>query len=123
MCLALASSWSMMPALVVNTTKLKNGNKKRRNNQNLIKTAAWRWNKPELARGEDVVGPLVDGIDRDVEAGRNDTALVEATGEVDNNLAVAVVVDDFELLNVSCSCEVSTRHSKEVEKRWKSAPS
>jgi hypothetical protein len=43
--------------------------------------------KPELTGGKKVVGPLVNAIDRHIEAGGDDSALVEAAVEVDHNLA------------------------------------
>jgi hypothetical protein len=45
----------------------------------------WRWTYP----------------DTDIESGRNDTALVDTSNEVDNNLSGAVVIEDFELTDVS----------------------
>ena len=38
-----------------------------------------------------------------VEAGRDDTSLVETAVELDNDLAGTVIVDDFEFTNVACS--------------------
>ena len=55
----------------------------------------------ELAGREEVLGPLVDGVDGEVEAGRDDTALVDATVQVDDDLAGALVIDDLELLDVA----------------------
>ena len=56
---------------------------------------------PELTRRQEVVGPLLNVGDGDVEPGHDDAALVEATGQVDDDLAAAVVVDDLELSNVA----------------------
>jgi hypothetical protein len=56
-----------------------------------------------LARGKQVVAPLVNAIDGDIEAGRYDSALVEAAVQVHNNLARSVVINDLELVNVTCS--------------------
>lgn len=38
----------------------------------------------------------------DVETGTDHTTFVESTGEVDNNLACSVVVDNFKFANISC---------------------
>ncbi len=40
-------------------------------------------------------------MDTDVEPGRNNAALVQAPGQVDDDLPGTVVVDDFELTNVT----------------------
>ena len=54
----------------------------------------------ELPGREEVGDPLVDLPDGDVEAGGDDTALVDAAGQVDDDLVATVVVDDLELTNV-----------------------
>ena len=51
---------------------------------------------------EEVGDPLLDLADLDVEAGRDDAALVEAAGQVDDDLAASVVVDNLELADVAC---------------------
>ena len=56
----------------------------------------------ELTGGEQVDNPLLKVVELDVVAGRDDTALVQATVELDDDLAVAVVVNLFELANVAC---------------------
>ena len=56
---------------------------------------------PELTRRQEVVGPLLNVGDGDVEPGHDDAALVEATSQVDDDLAAAVVVDDLELADVA----------------------
>lgn len=58
-------------------------------------------NIAELTRGQQVVGPLFNVIDGHIETGRDDAALVQATGEVDNNLAGTVIIDNFEFTNVA----------------------
>jgi hypothetical protein len=58
-------------------------------------------NEAELTRWEEVVDPGFNVSLLDVEAGRNDTALVESSNQLDNNLAGAMVVNDFEFANVS----------------------
>merc|ERR1719223_2614330 len=55
----------------------------------------------ELAGRQEVGDVLVDGTDRDVEARGDDPALVDAAGQVDNELVAAVVVYDLELTNVA----------------------
>ena len=56
---------------------------------------------PELTRRQEVVGPLLNVRDGDVEPGRDDTALVKATSQVDDDLAAAVIVDHLELADVA----------------------
>ena len=56
----------------------------------------------ERARGQQEGAPVLDRVDRDVEAGRDDAALVEAAVQLDDNLAAAVVVDNLELADVAC---------------------
>lgn len=56
---------------------------------------------PELTGREQVVGPLLNVDDGHIEPGGDDSALVQATGQVDNDLAGPVVVDDLELANVA----------------------
>ena len=55
----------------------------------------------ELTRGEDGGGELLEVLELEVEAGRDDSALVEAAVEVNDNLAVAGIVDDGEVVNVT----------------------
>ena len=55
----------------------------------------------ELARGEQVGSQLLDLVQSDVESGRDDTALVQTTEQVDDNLAASVIVDDLEVSNVT----------------------
>jgi len=55
----------------------------------------------ELTGGEKLDNPLLELVEVDVVAGRDDTALVEAAVELDDNLAGAVVVDLLELANVA----------------------
>ena len=54
----------------------------------------------ELPGREEVGDPLVDLPDGDVEAGGDDTALVDTAGQVDDDLVATVVVDDLELTDV-----------------------
>jgi len=55
----------------------------------------------KLTAGEDVRDPLVEAVEGDIEAGGENTALVDAAEEVHNDLAVAVVVDDFVVTDVT----------------------
>ena len=55
----------------------------------------------ELSGGQQVVGPLLDVPDADVEPRRDDAAFVEPAGEVDDDLAAPVVVHDLELADVA----------------------
>ena len=50
---------------------------------------------------EEVDDPLFNVVERDVEAGRDHAALVQATVELDDDLAGPVVVDDLEFTNVT----------------------
>ena len=55
----------------------------------------------ELTGRQKLVDPVLHLSQLHVEAGRNDAALVQATVQVDNDLAGAVVVDDLEFVNVT----------------------
>lgn len=55
----------------------------------------------ELTRRKELDNPLLHVTELDVEAGRDDTGLVEAAVKLDDDLAVAVVVDLLELANVA----------------------
>ena len=55
----------------------------------------------ELTRREELGSPLLEGILSDGEARRDHTALVEATSELDDNLASAVIIDNGEVANVT----------------------
>jgi len=65
----------------------------------------------KLTAGEDVRDPLIEAVEGDIEAGGEDTALVDAAEEGDDNLAVAVVVNDLVLADVS----VHLHNVKEAE--------
>ena len=58
-------------------------------------------NLPELPGGKEVVGPLLDVPDADVEPGRDDAALVQSSGQVDDDLAAAVIVHDLKFSDVA----------------------
>jgi len=55
----------------------------------------------ELTGGEKLLHPLLHILKLDVVAGRDDTGLVEAAVKLDDDLAVAVVVNLLELANVT----------------------
>lgn len=55
----------------------------------------------ELTGGEELDNPLLKLVEADVVAGRDDTALVEAAVELDDDLAGAVVVDLLKLANIA----------------------
>jgi hypothetical protein len=55
----------------------------------------------ELTGREQLDDPLLEVTESDVVAGRDDTGLVETAVELDNNLAVTVVIDLLELANVA----------------------
>jgi hypothetical protein len=58
-------------------------------------------NVAELTRRKELDDPLLDVTELDVVTGADDTGLVDASVELDDNLAVAVIVDLLELANVS----------------------
>lgn len=55
----------------------------------------------ELTGREKLLDPLLHILELDVVAGRDDTGLVETAVELDDDLAVAVVVNLLELANVA----------------------
>lgn len=55
----------------------------------------------ELTGGKELDDPLLDVAELDVVAGGDDTGLVDAAVELDDDLAVAVVVNLLELANVA----------------------
>lgn len=55
----------------------------------------------ELTGRQELDNPLLEVAKLDVVAGRDDTGLVDAAVKLDNNLAVAVVVNLLELANVT----------------------
>lgn len=55
----------------------------------------------ELTRREELLDPLLHILKLDVVAGGDDTSLVEAAVELDDDLAVAVVVNLLELADVA----------------------
>ena len=55
----------------------------------------------ELTAGEQVAGPHLDLVDLNIEAGRDATALVQATNQIDNDLSGAVIVHNGDVTNVA----------------------
>ena len=55
----------------------------------------------ELTRWEQVRSKLLNLVNGDVKSWRNDTALVQTSKKVDNNLAGSVIIDDLKLSNVA----------------------
>lgn len=55
----------------------------------------------ELTGRKELVGPLLNVVEGAVEAGRDDTRLVQAAQKVDDDLAGAVVIDNLELSDVT----------------------
>ena len=54
----------------------------------------------ELTGRQEVVDPLFNLSDSNVEARRDDSALVDATNQVDDDLSTTVVINDLELADV-----------------------
>lgn len=57
----------------------------------------------ERTGGKHVRNPALNLVKRNAEAGRDNTALVDATVQVDDDLARTVVVDNVEVANVAWS--------------------
>ena len=55
----------------------------------------------ELSAGQQVVGPLLDLIDGHIEPGRDNSALVESSSEIDDDLASSVIIDHLKLSDVA----------------------
>ena len=55
----------------------------------------------ELTGGKELDDPLLNIAELDVVAGGDDTGLVDAAVKLDDDLAVAVVIDLLELANVA----------------------
>jgi hypothetical protein len=68
-------------------------------------------NVTELTTGEQIHNPFLDFAIFDVEARGNNTTLVEASGQFNDNLAGSVIVDDLEFTNVSW-CSMIVRRKK-----------
>ena len=55
----------------------------------------------ELTAGKQVAGPHLDLVDLNIEAGRDATALVQATNQIHNDLSGAVIVHNGDVTNVA----------------------
>ena len=55
----------------------------------------------ELTAGKQVAGPHLDLVHLDIEAGRDATALVQTTNEINHDLAGTVIVDHGDITNVT----------------------
>lgn len=55
----------------------------------------------KLTAGQEVGNPLLHIIKLNIETGGDDTTLVKATVELDNNLTGTMIIDDLELANVT----------------------
>ena len=75
-------------------------------------------NVAELAGGEEVDDPLLDLVLGNIESGADNAALVEASRELNYDLAGPVIVDDLEFSDVSC-CHLSDRRVEEREGKQK----
>lgn len=60
-------------------------------------------NEAKLTRWKKSDDPLLEITELNIVAWVDDTSLVDATIELDNNLAAAVVVDLLEFANVACT--------------------
>ena len=58
-------------------------------------------NKTELSRGEDLVNKVLEVLELEVETGRDNTALVKTSVELNNNFAISSIIDNFELVDVT----------------------
>lgn len=65
----------------------------------------------KLSRGQQVLDPLLNVVDLDVESRGDDSALVESAVELDHNLAGSVVVHVLKLANVA----VLLHHGQELD--------
>lgn len=69
----------------------------------VIHNTSWgcEYDVAELTRRQQIVCPFFNIIDWDIEAGRDHAALVQASGQVHDDLAGTVVVHDLEFADVS----------------------
>lgn len=56
----------------------------------------------ELTRGKKVSNPVLNVVDLDVEAGGDDTNLVKTAVKENSDLTGTVVIDELEVINVTC---------------------
>lgn len=55
----------------------------------------------KLSAGQQLYHPLLEVFELDIVSGRDNTGLVKAPIELDNDLAVSMVIDFFELADVT----------------------
>ena len=55
----------------------------------------------ELSRRKDLIAPVLNLVDGNVESGRDNSAFVNSSKELDNNLSGSMVVDDLKFTDVS----------------------
>ena len=55
----------------------------------------------ELSGGEHVVDELLEVLELEVVSGRDDSALVQSTVQLNNDLSVSLVIYDLELVDVT----------------------
>lgn len=55
----------------------------------------------KLPGGQDLIAPVLNLVDWDIESRRNDSALVNPSEQLNNDLSGSVVIDDLELSDVS----------------------
>lgn len=69
----------------------------------------------ELTGREQLDNPLLELGEADVVAGGDDTGLVDAAVELDDDFAVAVIVNLLKLANVACTSSVNCKSSHVVQ--------
>lgn len=55
----------------------------------------------KVTRGEQIRAPLLQLTNANIEAGRDDSALVDATVELNNDLSTTLVFNELELVDVA----------------------
>ena len=60
----------------------------------------------ELTGGQETSNPLLNLVQLDVETGRDNTSLVDASNELNDNLSRAVVINLLKLANVTCRIRI-----------------
>lgn len=74
-------------------------------------------NVTKLSCWQQVVGPVVNVVDLDVESWLNDTTLVQSTVQLDDNLTGSVVIDKFKFTNVTVLLHNSQKLDNDLG-RW-----
>lgn len=60
-----------------------------------------KYNEAKLSAGQQVVYPLFNSVSLYIESRRDDSALVQTSNQLDNNLSTAVIINDFKFSNVT----------------------